>query len=89
MPVTWTKLETFTGSRTTSAPDPDNAGQTIDTSTACNDIHVRFAAGSITYDRYVNVGYDSDGNYDEAATNERINQHASGVENKIAVGVIS
>ena len=89
MPVTWTKLETFTGSRTTSAPDPDNAGQMIDTTAACNDIHVRFTDGSVTHDRYVNVCYDSNGKYDEEATDERINQHASGVENKIAVGVIS
>ena len=89
MPVTWTKLETFTGSRTSSAPDPDNADQMVDVTAACNDIHVRFTDGSITHDRYVNVCYDSDGNYDEEATDERINQHASGVENKIAVGVIS
>ena len=89
MPVTWTKLETFTGSRTTSMPDPDNEGETIDTTSDCIDIHVRFTDGTITHERYVNVCYDVDGNYDEEATDDRLNQHALGVENKIAVGVIS
>ena len=89
MPVTWTKLETFTGSRTHSTPDPDNLEETIDTSAPCRDIHVRFTDGTIVHDRYVNVCYDSDGNYDEEATDDRLNQHALGVSNKIAVGVIS
>lgn len=89
MPVTWTKLETFTGSRTTSIPDPDNEGETIETAFACRDIHVRFTDGKITHDRYVNVCYNSDGEYDETETDERLNQHALGVENKIAAGVIS
>ena len=89
MPVTWTKLETFTGSRTTSAPDPDNDGETIETTSDCRDINVRFTDGTIVHERYVNVAYDSDGNYDEEATDEIINQQAAGVENKIAVGVIS
>ena len=88
MPVTWTKLETFTGSRTTSMPDPDNEGQTLDTTTECRDIHVRFTDGTITHDRHVNVCYDADGNYDEDATDIRIGEVAMGVENKIAAGVI-
>lgn len=89
MPVTWTKLETFTGSRTTSTPDPENEGETIETTSDCRDIHVRFTDGTITHERYVNVCYDSDGVYDEDATDTRINEMARGVENKIAVGVIS
>ena len=89
MPVTWTKLETFTGSRTTTAPDPDNEGETIDTTADCRDIEVEFTDGTITHRRMVNVCYDSDGNYDETETDVRIGQMASGVENKIAVGVIS
>tara|TARA_B100000900_G_scaffold394054_1_gene391134 strand:- start:122 stop:391 length:270 start_codon:yes stop_codon:yes gene_type:complete len=89
MAVTWTKLETFTGSRTSTAPDPDNLDETIEVTTPCRDIYVRFTDGTVTHERYVNVCYDSDGNYDEEATDERINQHASSVENKIAVGVIS
>ena len=89
MPVTWTKLETFTGSRTTSRPHPENEGETIETTSDCRDIHVRFTDGTITHERYVNVCYDSDGAYDEDATDTRINEMARGVENKIAVGVIS
>ena len=89
MPVTWTKLETFTGSRTESTPDPDNLGETIDTTLSCRDIHVRFTDGTIVHERYVNVVYDEDGNYSEEETDEILNQHALGVANKIAVGVIS
>ena len=89
MPVTWTKLETFTGSRTSSAPNPDNMDETIETTSTCHDIHVRFTDGTVTHERYVNVCYDADGNYDEDATDIRIGEVAMGVENKIAVGVIS
>ena len=89
MTVTYTKLEEFTGTRTTSVPDPDNDGETTETTTDCRDIYVRFTDGSITHERYVNVCYNSEGNYDEDATNERLDQHCMGVENKIAVGVIS
>ena len=89
MPVTWTKLETFTGSRTTTAPDPENEGEVIETTTSCRDIHVRFTDGTITHERHVNVCYDADGNYDEDETDIRIGEVAMGVENKIAVGVIS
>jgi len=89
MPVTWTKLETFTGTRTTQIPDPDNMEETIDSTVDCRDIEVEFTDGTITHRRFVNVCYDADGNYDEDATDERLDQHAMGVENKIAVGVIS
>lgn len=89
MPVTWEKLETFTGSRTTSTPDPDNEGETIETTSDCRDIHVRFTDGTITHERHVNVCYDADGNYDESATDIRIGEVAAGVEHKIAVGTIS
>lgn len=89
MPVTWTKLETFTGSRTITGPDPDDMDQTIDTTVDCRDIEVEFTDGTITHTRMVNVCYNSDGNYDDAETDIRIGQMAVGVENKIAVGVIS
>lgn len=89
MPVTWTKLETFTGSRTHSTPDPDNEGETIDTTVDCSDIEVEFTDGTVTHRRMVNVCYDSEGNYDETETDIRIGQVANGVENKIAVGAIS
>ena len=62
MPVTWTKLETFTGSRTHSAPDPDNEGETIDTTVDCSDIEVEFTDGTVTHRRMVNVCYNSEGN---------------------------
>ena len=88
MPVTWTKLETFTGSRTSSAPDPDNEGETIEITSDCRDIQVRFTDGTATHERSVNVCYDADGNYDEAATDVRIGEVANGVEAKIAAGVI-
>lgn len=89
MAVTYTKLEEFTGTRTTTSPDPDNEGETIETTSDCRDIHVRFTDGTVTHERHVNVCYDADGNYDEAATDIRIEEVAMGVENKIAVGVIS
>ena len=89
MPVTWEKLETFTGSRTTSMPDPDNEGGTIDTTSDCRDIHVRFTDETVTHERHVNVCYDSEGNYDESATDTRIGEVAAGVEHKIAVGILS
>jgi hypothetical protein len=89
MPITWEKLENFIGTRTTSMPDPDNEGQTIDSACDCNDVQVRFTNGTITHERYVNVCYDDEGNYDESATDARIEEVARGVEHKITVGVIT
>ena len=88
MPVTWTKLETFTGSRTTTGPDPDNLEDNVDITVDCKDIQVRFTDGTVTHERNVNVCYDADGNYDEEATDIRIGEVANGVEAKIASGVI-
>ena len=42
-----------------------------------------------THQRSVNAVFDSDGNYDAAATKVRVAEVALGVENKIAMGVIS
>ena len=89
MAVTWTKLEEFTGTRTTSTPDPDNDGETIETTSDCRDMEIEFTDGTITHRRMINVCYDADGEYDEAATDIRIGEMAAGVENKIALGVIS
>jgi len=89
MPVTWAKLETFTGTRTQTSPDPDNLDETVETTVDCRDIEVEFTDGTITHTRMVNVCYDADGDYDEAETDIRIGQMAAGIENKIAVGVIS
>jgi hypothetical protein len=44
---------------------------------------------SLTHQRSVNAVFDSDGNYDAAATKVRVAEVALGVENKIAMGVIS
>lgn len=84
MTVTYTLKETFTGKRTQVMPDP--GGEKTEEITV-RDIIVEFAKDGKKYTRNVNVVFDSDGNYDDAATKERCEQVAMGVENKIAVGV--
>lgn len=84
MAVTYTLKETFTGKRTQVMPDPD--GEKTEEITV-RDIIVEFAKDGKKYTRNVNVVFDSDGNYDDAATKQRCEQVAMGVENKIAVGV--
>ncbi len=84
MTVTYTLKETFTGKRTQVMPDPE--GEKTEEITV-RDIIVEFAKDGKKYTRNVNVVFDSDGNYDDAATKERCEQVAMGVENKIAVGV--
>ncbi len=86
MAVTYTLKETFTGKRTQVMPDPDNDGETLTMEISVQDIVVEFAKDGKKYTRNVNVVFDSDGNYDDAATKERCEQVAMGVENKIAVG---
>jgi hypothetical protein len=44
---------------------------------------------AFTHVRSVNAVFDSNGKYDKAATTERVNQVALGVENKIAIGAIT
>ena len=91
MAVTYTLKETFTGKRTVKVPDPDNEGQTIDTTSDVIDIEVEFKSDSpdITHTRNVNVVFDSEGKYDDTATKKRCEEVGRGVENKIKVGVIS
>ena len=91
MSVTYTLKETFTGKRTVTMPDPNNEGQTIDSTVDVTDIKVEFKSDSpdVTHTRQVNVCYDSSGNYDDTATKARCAEVALGVENKINVGVIS
>jgi len=89
MAVTWTKQETFTGSRTQVMTDPENPDQEISTTVDCRDILVEFREGTITHSRHVNVCYDEDGNYDETATDIRIGEVANGIQGKIDAGVIS
>ena len=89
MAITIKKLETFTGKRTSTMRDPDDLTKTVTEEKDCKDIEVEFTDGSITHTRMVNVCYDSEGNYDEEATDERISEVARGVEIKIAAGAIS
>ena len=81
MTVTYTLKETFTGKRTQVMPDP--GGEKTEEITV-RDIIVEFAKDGKKYTRNVNVVFDSDGNYDDAATKERCEQHAEGMEAKIA-----
>ena len=85
MTVTYTLKETFTGKRTQVMPDPE--GEKTEEITV-RDIIVEFAKEGKKYTRNVNVVFDSDGNYDDAATKERCEQVAMGVENKIAANAI-
>lgn len=91
MSVTYELLEEYTGTRTTEMPDPDNEGETVSTETDCRDVQVRFTCGNTdcVHERSVNVCFDSDGAYDAAATLVRAGEVATGVEQKIACGVIS
>ena len=88
MAITYTLKETFTGKRAQVIPNPDKEGETVTTEISVTDIIVEFVKDDKKYTRNVNVVFDSDGNYDDAATKERCEQVAMGVENKIAVGVV-
>ena len=92
MAITYTLDETFTGKRSSSMPDPDNEGQTIETEIDVTDIIVTFSDDSYTptktHTRNVNVVYDSDGAYDEAATLVRVEEVMAGVEHKMKLGVV-
>ena len=88
MAVTYTLKETFTGKRTQVMPDPEDLEQKVTIETSVVDIVVEFAKDGKKYTRNVNVVFDSDGNYDDAATKERCEQVAMGVENKIVANAI-
>jgi len=51
-------------------------------------VMVTFTDGTITHERSVNAVY-TDGSYDAIATEARVEEVAAGVENKIALGVIT
>jgi hypothetical protein len=94
MAITWTKNETFDGTRVQTTPDPDNEGETIsETLTGIRDIEVTFTEDATTpnttHTRMVNVCFAADGAYDEAATDLRIAEVAAGVSHKVSVGVIA
>ena len=91
MSITFELLETFTGTRENDMPDPDNEGQTTTvTQENVRDIKVKFTCGDsgCTHERSVNVVFDSEGNYDEAATLVRCEEVARGVKAKMECGAI-
>lgn len=93
MAITYNIENAYTGTRTTSMPDPENEGETIETTEDVTDVEVTFTDDSYTpnkeHTRMVNVCFDSEGDYDDAATLERVEQVMAGVEHKMALGVIS
>lgn len=92
MAVTYKLLETFDGTRKQTVPDSENEGGTKEeTITGITDIEVEFKSDKpdVTHTRMVNVVFDKDGKYDDTATKTRIGEVALGIENKIAVGVVS
>ena len=93
MAITYNIADAYTGTRTTSMPDPDNEGETIETTVDVIDVEVTFTDDSYdpakTHTRSVNVCFDSDGAYDNDATLVRVGEVMAGVENKMALGVIS
>ena len=95
MAITYTKNETFDGTRVQTMPDPDNEGETIsETLTGIRDIEVTFTEDATTpnttHTRNINVCFAADGTtYDEAATDARIVEVGNGIAHKITVGVIT
>ena len=88
MTVTYTLKETFTGKRTSEMPNPEDLEQKITIEKSVVDIVVEFVKDDKKYTRNVNVVFDSDGNYDDAATKARCEEVAVGIESKIAAGAI-
>lgn len=93
MAITYNIANAYTGTRTTSMPDPDNEGETIETTIDVTDVEVTFTDNAYTphkeHTRMVNVCFDSDGAYDNDATLVRVGEVMAGVEHKMALGVIS
>ena len=89
MSVTYEIQEEFDGTRVNEMPDPENEGEMLLTTDTVHDIKVRFTQGDVVHERFINVAYDADGDYDLDATKVLCEQTANGVEHKIAVGVIS
>jgi hypothetical protein len=93
MAITYNIANAYTGTRVQSSPDPENEGETIETTIDVTDVEVTFTDDSYTpnkeHTRMVNVCFDSDGAYDDAATLIRVGEVMAGVEHKMALGVIS
>jgi hypothetical protein len=87
MAVTYELLETFTGTRTQSAPDPDDKTKILEeTLTGIIDIRVKFTSDDdtpVSVERNVNVCFDNDGSYDATATAARITEVGLGVAKKL------
>ena len=92
MAITYNIANAYTGTRTTSTPDPDNEGETIETTADVIDVEVTFTDDSYTpnktHTRMVNVCFDSNGDYDHTETVARIEQVKSGFERKVSVNAI-
>lgn len=86
--VTFTLNEEYTGFRTVEMPGAEGEETTTE-QVATRTVSVTFTDGTITHQREVNVCFDADGAYDDAATQIRLGEVARGVESKIAAGVIS
>ena len=93
MAITYNIADAYTGTRTNTMPDPDNEGETIEETVNVTDVEVTFTDDSYTPDkvhtRMVNVCFDSEGAYDDAATLVRVGEVMAGVQQKMALGVIS
>jgi len=93
MAISYNIANAYTGTRTTSIPDPDNEGETIETTENVIDVEVTFTDDAYdpakTHTRMINVCFDSDAAYDDAATLVRVGEVMAGVENKMALGVIA
>lgn len=89
MAVTFELDEEYTGFRTVEVPPAEEGGEVTTQEVPTRSISVTFTDGTITHKREVNVCFDSEGEYDPDATLLRIEEVARGVDNKIAVGVIS
>ena len=70
-------------------PDPDDLTKTVTEENDWKALKVEFPDGAAPHTRLINVCYESEGSYDEDATDERISEVARGVEIKIAAGAIS
>ncbi len=93
MAITYNIANAYTGTRTNTIPDPDNEGETIETTIDVTDVEVTFTDDSYTpnkvHTRMVNVCFDSEGTYDNTATLARVEEVMAGVQHKMALGVIS
>lgn len=93
MAISYNIANAYTGTRTSTMPDPDNEGETIETTDNVTDVEVVFTDDAYdpakTHTRMVNVCFDSEGAYDDVATLVRVGEVMAGVEHKMAIGVIA